>query len=194
MEKISRDAKEKRRAKEEGIGHRIEYPKPGPRDLTMIRPSQQSFDKDAEYTPLNSRHEDIWREVYNLKLLPITGHLKGVHIMMGKDENAWYAYHGLRAHTTKDCHNLKREIKILIHRGRLLSYGKDVKGHPGKRSPPRGDISSENPPQKKGNNTYKVREARVTRHILNTIAGGFARRGETSSARKRYACALMHIR
>ena len=71
---------------------------------------------------------------------------------------------------------------------------KDVRGQPGKRSPPRGDISSENPPQKKGKNTHEVREARVTRHTLNTIVGGFTGGGETGSSRKRYAWEVMHIR
>lgn len=39
MEKRSRDAKEKIRAKEEGTRHRNEYPKPEPRDQITMRPS-----------------------------------------------------------------------------------------------------------------------------------------------------------
>lgn len=103
-----------------------------------MRLSQRPFDKDIEYTPLNSRHEDVLKEVYHLKLLPISGCPKGVHVVMGKDENAWCAYHKLHGHHMEDCHQLKKQIEILIQKGRLLSYMKDVAGKPGKRSPPRG--------------------------------------------------------
>lgn len=58
----------------------------------MMRPSQRPFDKEAEYTPLNSRRENILREVYDLKLLSIMGHPKGVHDIMEEDESAWCAY------------------------------------------------------------------------------------------------------
>lgn len=91
-------------------------------------------------------------------------------------------------------HQLKIEIEILIQRGHLLSYVKDVGGYPRKISPPKGDIDSKNPLQKKGKNAYEVREARVTRHTLNTVAGGFVGGGETNSAMKRYAREVMHIR
>lgn len=41
----------------------------------------------------------------------------------------------------------------------------------------------------------EVRETRVTRHTLNTIAGGFAGGGEISLAKKkRYVWTMMHVR
>lgn len=78
MEKISWDAKQKIWAREKGSGHKKEYSKPGPRDRPTTRPSWRPFEKEQEYTPLNSRHEDILREVYHLKFLPLLGHPKGV--------------------------------------------------------------------------------------------------------------------
>lgn len=142
---------------------------------------------------LNTRHEDILKEVYHLKLLPRLLRPKGVHTVMGKDENAWCTYHRLRGHHTENCHQLKKEIEILIQRGWLLLYVKDVEGHPGKRSHPREDPSSENPAQKKGKNAKEVPKSRITSYTLNTIAGRFVGGGETSSSRKRYARSLMHI-
>lgn len=94
---------------------------------------------------------------------------------------------------TENCHQLKKEIKILIQKGQLLSYVKDVEGHPRKRSPPRENPSLENHAQKKGKNAEEVREARITYDVLNTIAGGFTRGGKTSSSRQRYARPVMHI-
>ena len=73
----------------------------------------------------------------------------------------------------------------------MLSYVKDVRGQLEKRSPPREDINSDNPTQKKGKS---IDEICMTRHTLNTIPIGFAREGETSSARKRYARTMMHDR
>lgn len=122
---------------------------------------------------MNTRREDILKEFYRLKLLPIRGSRKEVHDVMGKDGNAWYVYHKLCSHHTEDCHHLKREIEILIQKGSLLSYVNDVRGHPGKRSHPNGDISSKNPLQKKGKNTGEVHEAQVTCHTLNSIVRGF---------------------
>lgn len=163
----------------EGVGHREGYFRSGPRDRPIARPSRRPFEKEHEYTPLNARREDILKEVYHLKLLPRPIHLKGLHIVMGKDKSAWCAYHRLRGHHTENCHQWKKEIKILIQKGRVLSYVKDVGGQPRKRSLPREDLSSENQAQKKGKNTEKVRKARITRHTLNTIVGEFLEGGET---------------
>lgn len=112
---------------------------------------------------------------------------------MGKDESTWCAYHRLRGYNTKNCHQLKKQIEILIQRGQLLSYVKDMGGQPGKRSPPREDRSSEDPTQKKWKNTEEVYEARITCHTLNTITWRFTGGGETKSARKIYARQVMHI-
>lgn len=155
--------------------------------------SRRSFDKDVEYKPLNARHEDIFKEVYHLKLLLITERPRGVHTMMGKNENAWCGYHKLHGNHMEDCHQLKRDLKILIQRGCLLSYVKDVGRQQGMRSSPKEDTSSWKSSRKKGKSTNKVRETRVTRHILNTIVGGFTGGGETNLSGKRHARAVMHI-
>ena len=39
----------------------------------------------------------------------------------------------------------------------------------------------------------EVHETKTTPHTLNSIAGGFAGGGETNSARKKYACTVMHV-
>ena len=98
----------------------------------------------------------------------------------------------MRGHA-EDCHHLKREIKILIQKGWLLSYVKEVEGSLEKISPSKREINSENLSTKKGKNTEEVHETQIARGTLNTISRGFAGGGETSSARKRYARSLKHV-
>lgn len=79
------------------------------------------------------------REVYHLKLHLILWRPKGVHAVMREDKSAWYAYHKLHGHHTENCHQLKNEIEILIHRGRLLLYVKDIERQIGNKSLTRED-------------------------------------------------------
>lgn len=136
-------------------------------------------------------HEYILKEVYHLKLLPIPGQPKGVYTVMGSDGNVWCVCHRIRGHCTKNCHQLKKEIEALIQKSQLSSYVKDVGVHSRKISPPREDVNSDNPMQKKGRSVNKVH---ITHHTLNTIVEGFAGGGETNSTRKRYARTMMHVR
>ena len=81
----------------------------------------------------------------------------------------------------------------MIERGHLLTYVKDDKSHNGKRSPRREDPGSQKTSKTKGTESREGHETKTARHTLNTIAGGFAGGGETSSARKRYARTVMHV-
>lgn len=132
-----------------------EYFKPIPRDRQIARPSRRPFVKEKDYTPLNARSNDILKEVYHLKLLPRTVVQKGMHTVMGKDRSARCAYHKLQGHHTRNYHQLKKEIEILIQRGRLLSYIKYVRGQPEKRSPPQKDPNLKIPNRRKGREQKK---------------------------------------
>ena len=131
--------------------------------------------------------------MHHLKLLLEPKCPKRVNEVLGKDEDAWYAYHRMRGYHTEDYHQLKGEIEILIQRGRLLSYMKDVEGATRKRSHSQREQNSENLSAKKEKITEEVPETRVARLTLNTISGGFTGGGETSSSKKRYALSLMHV-
>ena len=96
-------------------------------------------------------------------------------------------------HYTEDCIQLKREIEYLIQGGHLLTYVKDDKSRNDKRSPRREDPSSQKTSKTKSSESREGHETKTARHTLNTIAGGFAGGGETSSARKRYARTVMHV-
>lgn len=62
--------------------------------------------------------------MYHLKLIPETTRLNRVNDMLGNDEEAWWTYHCLRGRHVEDYHHLKREIEILIQRGRFTLSAK----------------------------------------------------------------------
>lgn len=86
---------------------------------------------------------------------------------MGRDDGPWCAYHRVKGHHTEHFHQLKKEIEILIYKGELLLYVKDIGGTTGKKSPSRRESNSENLSIKKGKGADEVRETRVACHNLN---------------------------
>lgn len=112
---------------------------------------------------------------------------------MGKDEGSWCTYNRMKGRHIEYFHQLKKEIKILIQRGKLLSYMKDLRGPAVKRSPPQRETNPGDPTNKKGKSVVQVCEYRVARHTLNTIVGGVTEGGDVSSTRKKYARAVMSV-
>lgn len=162
MEKSSRDTKENLQPRNDGSGPRKDHHKHGSRDRLTIKSSRRSYDNfTKKFTPLNLKRANILHEVYHLKLISERSRPKRSNAVMGKYEDAWYAYHRLRGHHSEDCHQLKREIKILIQRGQLLSYVKDIERSTGKRGPSQREPNSENLSIKKGKSIKEVCETRV---------------------------------
>ncbi|GAU29790.1 hypothetical protein TSUD_293580 [Trifolium subterraneum] len=99
-------------------------------------------------------------------------------IVMGPDIEAWCSYHRCKGHDTERCFRLRDLIEDLIRSGHLGKFLEDA----AKRQialpkqmpyPPKGEGDGGNKGEK---------------HIVavNTISGGFARGGESNSARMRY--------
>jgi hypothetical protein len=100
------------------------------------------------------------------------------HIMLGPNTNEWSRYHRCKGHDTERCYKLRDLIEELIRIGHLRKFieraAQGRTGRSGTTKQPR------NPPPE--DDKWKKR-ARIA---VNTIAGGFAGGGESSSARKRY--------
>src|ERR1043165_9641898 len=187
MEKRARDSKDKGSGRDERARPRdAPTTRERARDRRWPSRPRAAFGSKETFTPLNTRREDILRDINHLKLLtPPYSSRWTVNTVLGSDPGAWCEFHRLKGHTTESCIQLRREIVKLIQRGKLSTYVKEDPGRTSKRdSSPRRDSASDSRSKKKGKAVEEVKEARSTRHTLNTISGGFAGGGSTSSARK----------
>jgi hypothetical protein len=87
---------------------------------------------------------------------------------MGMDKDKWCKYHKIRGHDIDSCIHLRREIERLIQNRKLRGYAQDRRDERQKADNKKEEVGAEK------------------RHTLNTILGGFAGGGESSSARKKY--------
>nr|KYP37144.1 hypothetical protein KK1_041682 [Cajanus cajan] len=114
------------------------------------------------YTPLNAPRVHILEEANNNNLLtlPPPGHTPN-----SADKSKHCRYHRNHGHTTEECRTLRDRIEELIQAGHLGQYVQ--------RQQVQAEISQET-------------KSAPLRVLINTIAGGFARGGTSSSARRRH--------
>jgi len=161
-EKHARDAKEKG-------PERKHYDIPSSRDRGTFkrqpeRERQPRWYAPEHFTPLTMHPERILKEVYESKII-LEVNPPRTHVM-GGDKDAWCKYHRVRGHDTDDCFHLKREIEKLIQNGKLRGYTR------GRRDESGGDTDD----------VKDNRRGEEGKHTLNTISGGFARGGESSTS------------
>jgi len=92
------------------------YPPPTRDRGTFKRQERRAFNIDS-FTLLNTRPEQIYKEVYNTRLIPNPSEPRVER--MGSDPNAWCKYDQIRGHTTGNCWQLRKKIDKLIHEGKL---------------------------------------------------------------------------
>ncbi|XP_024630733.1 uncharacterized protein [Medicago truncatula] len=173
-EKKTRDTKERNSLTTD---RRNYYPPPNRDRGTFKRQERRIYSVD-DFTPLNTRPERIYKEVYQTKMIPKPPEPRGDR--MGHDLEAWSKYHKIRGHTTDNCWRLKKEIDKLIQEGKLGGYVK------GERSEDEG-----RPPEEENEDNHRKDPKEC--HTLNTISGGFAGGGESSASRKKYVRQVMFI-
>ncbi|XP_014521978.1 uncharacterized protein LOC106778519 [Vigna radiata var. radiata] len=170
-----------------------------------------------QYTPLNAPRNRILQEALSTQILPA---LAKRPTPPGADLSKHCLYHQNSGHDTEDCVTLKDKIEELIRMGRLQQYVKreDVRRqeelprreHPCTRptSPPRdrrrerGSYKTYDRPSRNEERRTDPRDRSRSpgdeqrgplRGMINTISGGFAGGGPTSSARKKSIRALRYI-
>ncbi|MCI40250.1 hypothetical protein A2U01_0061483, partial [Trifolium medium] len=100
------------------------------------------------------------------------------HVRLGPNLDECCHYHMCKGHDTEKCYRLKDLIEKLISSGHLRKFlEKAAQGSLNRRTPP-------NSPRKSSKGDEE--EKKQKRIAVNTIAGGFARGGESRAARKRY--------
>jgi len=173
-EKKARDAKERGNNR----GERRNYYSPPTRDKGTFKRQEKRTYNLENFTPVNTRLERIYKEVYQSRLIPDPPNPRVDH--MGNDAEAWCKYHRIWGHTTDNCWQLKKEIEKLIQEGKLRGYIRGGRGEDHRR------LSEE---KSKVNQKEDPKE----RYTLNTISGGFTGGRESSSSRKKYIRQVMFI-
>ncbi|XP_014515665.1 uncharacterized protein LOC106773494 [Vigna radiata var. radiata] len=166
--------------------------------------------KFPQYTPLNASRARILQEALSAQILPAP---QKRPTPQGADLSKRCLYHQNSGHDTEDCLTLRDKIEELIRMGQLQQYvKKDVRRSEGSsrreparpRSPPRERKRNEEhsygrtPERRRTDRRSRSRsrdegQRRPLRGIINTISGGFAGGGHTSSARKRSIRALRAV-
>ncbi|XP_020219655.1 uncharacterized protein LOC109802649 [Cajanus cajan] len=148
------------------------------------------------YTPLNAPRVHILEEANNNNLLalPSPGHTPN-----SADKSKHCQYHRNYDHTTEECRTLRDRIEELIQAGHLGQYVQRQQSHRGGSGGPgrargrgpgaRADLPTGSQQHASGAVQAKITqetESAPLRGVINTIAGGFAGGGASSSARKRH--------
>ncbi|XP_052734126.1 uncharacterized protein LOC128196669 [Vigna angularis] len=153
-----------------------------------------------QYTPLNAPREKILREALSADLIPEPA---GRPTPKDADGSKHCAYHKNMGHTTEECVTLKDKIEELIRAGKLKKYVRGERppkpvDRPAQRSAYRSDTprnsGTERPRSERRPSRSRSRSReRPLRGHINTISGGLAGGGSSSSARKRHVRALQSV-
>ena len=126
------------------------------------------------FTPLTTSVSQVLREVRNEQFLRWPTQMKSDPTT--RDNTKYYEFHRDYRHRTDDCIQLKREIEYLIRRGYLRRFISSE-------NQPRNQAQSQAPPQQPPPR-YTTAQHQQPLGEIQVISGGFAGRGESSSARK----------
>jgi hypothetical protein len=160
-EKEARDTKERM----SGNSDKKNYYSPANRDRENLkRPygREREYRAQGEFTPLKVRPKKIFKDVYHTKLIPDPRPPQ--NDFMGHKRDTWYIH-------------LSQEIEKLIQSGKLRGYAKEGYGRERRRQEDMEQNKKDEDPKE--------------RHTLNTISGGFAGGGESSTSRKKYVRQIM---
>jgi len=175
------------------IRERSSFVQPPPRPREIRSP------KFTTYTPLNANQGRILEEALSTDILPIP---RQAVTPKNADTTKHFRFHQNYGHTNKECVVLKDKIEELIQAGHLRQFvwgqfgilkrqrtperRRESRGEPRPRTGERARTPQYIPPQPVSHNTG-------IRGVINTIAGGFAGRGSSTSARKKHLRAVQAV-
>jgi len=195
----------KKREKEDAASQKS-TPRPS---KPLARPSEKKTHKFTTYTPLVISRAQILQEAFNTDSLPAA---RKKPPPPDADGSKHCQYHQTIDHTTEECHMLRDKIEELIRQGHLKKYIQQdrPKRSPVKdrnparrRAPTRWGKQRELEPERREREPSRTHRSlrrsrswsrdKPLRGYINTISGGFAGGGSSSSARKRHVRALKSV-
>ncbi|XP_020201857.1 uncharacterized protein LOC109787716 [Cajanus cajan] len=153
--------------------------------------------KYSHYTPLNASRAAVLEQALAAEVLAIP---KRASTPPRADTSKTCRYHRNRGHSTEECAALRDKIEDLIKQGQLYNFV-DRLGS----SWPRSTYQPRHQDRHRHDNSERTRRDRsrsrdrkddppaAHRRVINTIAGGFAGGGSTSSAQKRHLRAIRSV-
>ncbi|XP_020225277.1 uncharacterized protein LOC109807163 [Cajanus cajan] len=148
------------------------------------------------YTPLNASRAKVMEQALASEILTIP---KRANTPPRADKAKMCRFHRNRGHSTEECSALKDKLEDLIKQGHLRSFvtpedhqsrGRD---HSREAHQPRDPRCRSRSTERQDRSRHSREDNARPRKIINTIAGGFAGGGSTSSARKRHLRAVRSV-
>ena len=141
-----------------------------------LRPPQPELQQRyslRQFTPLTTSVSQVLRKVQHERFLRWSSQIKSDPAK--RDDTKYYEFHRGHRHRTDDCIQLRKEIEFLIRRGHLSCYVASERQEQIYPLPPRQPTPAQHqPPLGK----------------IHVIFRGFARGGESSSARKAHLSSI----
>jgi len=195
----------KKREKEDGA-----FQKSAPRSSKpLARPSEKKTPKFTTYTPLVVPRAKILQEAFSTDSLPVS---KKKPPPPDADGSKHCQYHRTIDHTTEECHTLRDKIEELIRQRHLKKYIQQDRPQrspvrnrsPARRqAPARWEKQREQEPERRRREPSRAHRSprrsrsrsrdKPLRGYINTISGGFAGGGSSSSAWKRHVRVLKSV-
>ncbi|XP_020203101.1 uncharacterized protein LOC109788714 [Cajanus cajan] len=175
-------------------------PRSRPRDVPD-RERNNRGPRYAQYTPLNTSRAKVLEQALATKVLTVP---RRAMTPPHADKTKTCQFHRNRGHTTEECTTLRDLIEDLVKSGHLQNFTqssgrKRYDSYHDKRESGRGNRERA-PPRYRSRERRKSQERNdqqrnqnQPRRVINTIAGGFAGGGATSSARRRHLRAIRSV-
>ncbi|XP_020229084.1 uncharacterized protein LOC109810112 [Cajanus cajan] len=152
---------------------------------------------EERFTPLNVPRRKILHDVNSASLFEFPA---ATDRQLGPFKTDWCEFHRAHGHSTENCFILGRQIERLIKEGRLKELvarkqegGSSDRRHRRAQDDPRRDRRRERTPPRDASTKVSETHQQPIHGDFNTIAGGFAGGGATSTARKRYSRSVLTV-
>ncbi|XP_020220974.1 uncharacterized protein LOC109803701 [Cajanus cajan] len=177
-----------------------EHPRSRPRETTDREKNNNRGPRYVQYTPLNTSKARVLEQALAKEVLVVP---RRAMTPPHADKTKACQFHRNRGHTTEECSALRDRIEDLIKAGHLQNFVQMTDNRRNDYRPGRGEHKRDNrdraPPRNRSRERSRSqerndqRDRNQPRRVINTIVGGFAGGGSSSSARKRHLRAIKSV-